>query len=281
MKTLKIANPVVSIDWLAEHLDHPDLIILDASIKKVTSKENLQKLDLKIKGARFFDLKNSFSDKNTNIPNMLPSPDDFSEECRKLGISSHHKIIIYDTLGIYSSPRAWWMFKAMGHQNVAVLNGGLPAWHNAKLPCEPENKTEYNYGNFKANYTPSLVTTANTVLIEIDNENSLTIDARSHGRFIAKEPEPRKSLKGGHIPNSVNLPYTMVLDKNKMKTHTELQEVFKNYNIDNKELIFTCGSGITACIIMLAAEIAEYHKISVYDGSWSEWGQLDRVPIQC
>lgn len=281
MKTLQITDPIVSIDWLAMHLDHPDLVILDASIKKVTSKEDTQKPDIKIKGARFFDLKNSFSDKNTDIPNMLPSPKDFSEACKKLGISSHHKIIIYDTLGIYSSPRVWWMFKTMGHQNVAVLNGGFPAWHNAKLPCEPEIKTEHNYGNFEANYLPDLVADANTILNEIDNKNSLIMDARSHGRFIAKEPEPRESLKGGHIPNSVNLPYTMVLNNNKMKTRTELQEVFKDFNIDNQKLIFTCGSGITACIIMLAAEIAGYYKTSVYDGSWSEWGQLDGVPVQC
>lgn len=281
MKTIQITDPIVSVDWLAKYLDHPDLVILDASIKKVTSKEDVQKIDLKIKGARFFDIKNTFSDKNTDIPNMLPSPENFSEACKKLGISSHHKIIIYDTLGIYSSPRVWWMFKTMGHPNVAVLNGGFPAWHSAKLPCEPETKTEYKYGNFEANYISKLVIDANVILAEIDNNDSLIIDARSHGRFIAKEPEPRESLKGGHIPNSVNLPYTMVLDKNKMKTNTELQEIFKNFNIHNKKLIFTCGSGITACIIMLAAEIAGYHNTSVYDGSWSEWGQLDGVPIEC
>ena len=281
MKTLQITDPIVSIDWLAKYLDHPDLVILDASIKKATSKEDIQKPDLKIKGARFFDLKNTFSDKNTDIPNMLPSPENFSEACRELGISSYHKIIIYDTLGIYSSPRVWWMFKTMGHPNVAILNGGFPAWHEAKLPCEAETKTKYNYGNFKANYLPKLVVDANIVLTEIDNNDSLIIDARSHGRFIAEEPEPRESLKGGHIPNSVNLPYTIVLNENKMKNHMELQEIFKNFNIHNKKLIFTCGSGITACIIMLAAEIAGYPNTSVYDGSWSEWGQLDGVPIEC
>lgn len=283
MNTLQITQPIVSIDWLSKYLDHPDLVILDATIKKVTSQDKPKNSNLKIKGARFFDIKNVFSDTTTDIPNMLPSPEAFSEACKALGISSHHTIVIYDTLGIYSSPRVRWMFKTMGHQNVAILDGGFPVWQKAEQPCETEDTSpqEYNRGNFEAKYIPQLVTNAKTVHIEMNSQSSLILDARSAGRFTASEPEPRESLKGGHIPNSMNLHYTKVLDDGKMRSTTELQKILQYFNIEDKKLIFTCGSGITACIIMLAAELAGYHNVSVYDGSWSEWGQLDGVPIQC
>ncbi len=275
-------SPIVSVYWLAEHLDHPDLIILDATIKKVVNNKNETYSDLGIKNTRFFDLKGVFSEKNTDIPNTLPSPEAFSQACRALGISSHHKIVVYDKLGIYSSARVWWMFTIMGHKNVAILDGGLPAWKNAGLPCEaittPVSETP---GNFEAVYNPDLIVNAKTVLGEIQNENTLVLDARSPGRFKAEEPEPRKSLKGGHIPNSMNLHYTKVLRDGKMRPTEELREILADFNIENKKLIFTCGSGITACIIMLAAQLAGYQNMSVYDGSWSEWGQLDGVPITC
>ncbi|WP_241507197.1 sulfurtransferase [Aquimarina sediminis] len=283
MNTISITKPIVSVNWLAEHIDHPDLIILDATIKKVTSNEAIQNLNLKIKGARFFDIKSTFSDKNTDIPNMLPSPEDFTEASRKLGINARHTIVIYDSLGIYSAPRVRWMFKTMGHHNVAILDGGFPEWYSSGLPCEPINDSQelYPYGDFKATYNPTLVTNSKRVLTEIDNKNTLILDARSPGRFTATEPEPRADLKGGHIPNSVNIHYTTVLENGKMKSIKEIQEILKNFNIEDKKLIFTCGSGITACIIMLAAELAGYHNVSVYDGSWSEWGLREGLPIKC
>lgn len=283
MNTLQITQPIVSVNWLSKHLDHPDLVILDATIKKVTAPDESTNSNLKIKGARFFDIKNVFSDTTTDIPNMLPSAEAFSEACKTLGISSHHTIVVYDTLGIYSSPRVRWMFTAMGHQNVAVLDGGFPAWQKAEQPSEIDDAKPqgYNRGDFEASYIPKLVTNAKTVLTEMNSKSTLILDARSPGRFTALEPEPRKSLKGGHIPNSMNLHYTKVLDDGKMRSTAELQEILQHFNIEDKKLIFTCGSGITACIIMLAAELAGYHDVSVYDGSWSEWGQLDEVPIQC
>ncbi len=281
MKELEFASPLVSTSWLFEHLDHPDLIILDATIKKVVNDDNEHYSDLGIKNARFFDIKKTFSDTSTDIPNMLPSPEAFSAACQKLGISSHHKIVVYDRLGIYSSPRVWWMFTIMGHKNVAVLDGGLPAWKNDGLPCVPPSDFEViTPGNFKAQYNPDLVVNAKKVLEEATNKNTLILDARSHGRFTAVVPEPRESLKGGHIPNSVNLPYPQLLRNNKMLPQNELKELLEDFNIENKKLIFTCGSGITACIIMMAATLTGFQNMSVYDGSWSEWGQLDGVPIE-
>ncbi|MEW7289467.1 sulfurtransferase [Aquimarina sp. 2304DJ70-9] len=283
MKPLKFTQPLVSVSWLSEHLDHPDLIVLDATIKKVTSTKEAKSANLQIKNARFFDIKKAFSDTTTDIPNMLPTPEAFSEACRNIGISNHHKIVVYDQLGIYSSPRVWWMFKTMGHENIAVLDGGLPAWKGANMPCETmdnsSNPTER--GDFKAMFDQDLTTDSKSILAEMNNKNTLILDARSPGRFTAQEPEPRASLKGGHIPNSMNLHYTKIVRDGHLLPVGELKEVLDDFNIENKKLIFTCGSGITACIIMLAANLAGYDNVSVYDGSWSEWGQLDGVPIAC
>lgn len=280
MNTLEISQPLVSVSWLAEHINHPDLILLDATIPKVTSKKDSDTITT-IKNARFFDIKKTFSDTTTDIPNTLPSPEDFSVSCQELGISSNSTIIIYDRLGIYSSPRVWWMFMTMGHKNVAVLDGGLPEWDNLGYPLEKTYAQQWDKGDFTATYNPLLNSNAAVVLDKINSENTLILDARSPGRFEAKEPEPRASLKGGHIPNSMNLYYATVLQNGKMLPTNELKELLKNFNIEHKKLIFTCGSGITACIIMLAATLAGYKNMSVYDGSWSEWGQLNNVPIQC
>ncbi len=275
-------SPLVDVQWLSDHLDDPDLVILDATIKKETSKYKDDISKFKIKDALFFDIKNTFSETTSDLPNMLPSPEYFEKACRTLGISSHHKIVVYDKLGVYSSPRVWWMFKAMGHRDIAVLDGGLPAWRRANLPCIIETKpASRKPGNFRAMFDPKLVTNSKNILDEMDNKNTLILDARSQGRFLAKEAEPRKNLKGGHIPNSLNLPYTKVQHDGKMLPVEELKEIFNDFNLEKKKLIFTCGSGITACIIMLAAELAGYQNVSVYDGSWSEWGQLDGVPITC
>ncbi len=282
MNALEITSPLVSVSWLSTHRDHPDLMILDATIKKVAANTLETYTNLAIKNTRFFDIKGTFSDTSTNIPNMLPSPEVFSEACKVLGINSNHTIIVYDKLGIYSSARVWWMFTSMGHKNVAVLDGGLPAWKNANLPCEEiHNQKTFQRGNFEANYNPKLVVNAAIVHDSILDKNTLILDARSPGRFKAEEPEPRESLKGGHIPNAMNLHYTKLLRDGKMLPIQELKEIFSDYTMEHKKLIFTCGSGITACIIMLAATLCGYKNMSIYDGSWSEWGQLDNAPIQC
>ncbi len=281
MNTLQITQPLVSINWLSKHLNHPDLIILDATIKKVTSAKETNTLSLKISGSRFFDIKKIFSDLNTDIPNMLPTPELFSKACKELGISNHHTIVVYDKLGIYSSPRVWWMFKSMGHANVAVLDGGFPAWTKANLPCQPSDTIpNYDQGSFTAVFQQELVSNAKDIHTCMYAEDTLIIDARSPGRFRATEPEPRADLKGGHIPNSMNLHYKNVLNETTMKSQSELENILKSFTIGNKKLIFTCGSGITACILMLAAEITGYSKMSIYDGSWSEWGQLNNVLIE-
>ncbi|GAA4110112.1 3-mercaptopyruvate sulfurtransferase [Aquimarina addita] len=280
---IPLPSPKVSVDWLLKQLDDPNLIILDATIKKVTSEETANNPGLQIKGARFFDIKKSFSETNTNLPNMVPSAQEFEIACRSLGICSHHKIIIYDTHGIYSSPRAWWMFTIMGHKNVAILDGGLPAWMKQALPTEtkPKNPLHYKKGDFKAIYNSAMVVDLAKMLSETNASDSIILDARSHGRFYGTAPEPRNDLKSGHIPNSFSLPYTRLLHNGHLLPKEKLNEIFDDFDIENKRLIFSCGSGITACIILVAAHMCGYKKLQVYDGSWSEWGQIDGIPIEC
>lgn len=282
MTALQLTTPVVSVDWLSQHIDHPDLIILDASIKKVTASDTASNQELQLPGTRFFDIKKSFSDQDTALPNMFPSSSDFEENCRKLGINNNSKIVVYDTIGIYSSPRVWWMFTMMGYPDVAILDGGFPEWVHKGLPTEKKGTSAvFTVGNFKINDRSKNIVTAKDILSEMNSSNTLILDARSSGRFNGTTPEPRADLKSGHIPNAVSLPYTKVLRDGKLLPTKELAEQFSDFDIANKKLIFSCGSGITACIILLAAKISGYTNLWIYDGSWSEWGQLEGVPVEC
>lgn len=273
-------NPIVSVEWLSQNLDIPNLVILDASPKKNVSNLVPKYADIQIKGARVFDMETVFFDKENTLPNMMPSPEVFSEECQKLGINSDSIIIVYDNLGIYTSPRARWMFKAMGHQYVTVLDGGLTNWKDAGFSCEKKNSKVFEKGTFEANYNSELVRDSKYILKNLQNEEVLILDARSEARFLGVNPEPRVGMVSGHIPNSVSFPYSNVLDNGKMKSKAELESLLLNINCSNKKLVFTCGSGITACIILLAVELVNDIEKSLYDGSWSEWGQLDKFPVE-
>jgi len=273
-------NPIVTVDWLYENLDIPNLIILDASVKKNVSGLTPEFPDLQIKGARRFDMETVFFDKDNPIPNMIPNPEVFTKHCQKLGINKNSIIVVYDNLGIYTSPRAWWMFKAMGDQYVTVLDGGLSAWKNAGFPCEKLNNPQVEKGDFEAHYNEELVRDSSFVLENIDNDNILVVDARGEGRFDGSLPEPRENMQSGHIPNSVNLSYKKVLEYGKMKSKNELETIINSVGINNQKLVFTCGSGVTACIILLASELVLSNKKSLFDGSWSEWGQLNKFPVE-
>ncbi|WP_439128860.1 sulfurtransferase [Polaribacter sp.] len=278
---LIINAPLVSVDWLNNHLENKNLIVLNCTIPKVTASTS-HKSDVKkeqIKGAIFFDLKQTFSDTDATFPNTVLSPEDFQEKAQDLGINNNSAIVCYDDLGIYSSPRVWWMFQLMGFTNITVLNGGFPTWKSKNYPVEVAQKHQLKKGDFTAFYQPKKIKFTKDVFNAIEDEETLIIDARSKGRFLATEPEPRKDLKGGHIPNSISLSFVDILDNGKMKSTSYLQKIFSNYN--NKEnLIFTCGSGITASILALGADLAGVKNYAVYDGSWTEWASTYNLPIE-
>lgn len=277
---LAVSAPIVSVEWLYENLDHPNLIVIDATLKKATETINneLIKESVYIKNTRFLDIKNVFSDISVPFPNTMLSAEVFEQKAQELGINKESAIIVYDKYGYYSSARVWWMFKAMGFNNIAVLDGGLPNWIDFGYPTQKEYSKSFERGNFKSNYIVGMIHNHEKVLDTIDDKSILVLDARSNNRFLGIEPEPREGLRSGHIPNSKSLPYSSLLNGTKMKSTEELNKLFSEYK--KKQFIFSCGSGITACILALGAEIAGIQNKSVYDGSWTEWGSLNELPIE-
>ncbi|MGG6231813.1 sulfurtransferase [Tenacibaculum sp. SDUM215027] len=276
---LKVDSPIVSVDWLYDNINADNLIILDATIQKVGAKADSKKKKKQIKNAVFFDLKNTFLDTEGKYPNTIPSENHFEKEVQQLGINKDSCIVVYDDLGVYSAPRAWWLFRTFGFINIAVLNGGFLAWEEAGYTIESKKERESTVGNFVANLNKDKVSETEEVLIASHNKKNI-LDARSKGRFYATEPEPRKDLRVGHIPNSKSLPYVELQVDGKMKSKEELQKMFSEINPKEEEMIFSCGSGITACILALGAEISERINYSVYDGSWTEWASRLELPVE-
>ncbi len=268
---------LVSIGWLREHYQDPDLMVLDASTKSNAVGLVVRFEDLQIEGARAFDFKSRFSNSESSLPNMMPTAAVFQAECQKLGIGKNSRIVVYDNLGIYSSPRVWWMFKTMGHENVAVLDGGLPAWKKADLPCEAIQENSYERGDFEANFQSDLIKSISQIS---EQKNALLIDARSKARFDGVVPEPRMGLKSGHIPGALNLPFLDVLEDGYFLSIEELSKKFDELGLGDQDLVFSCGSGVTACVLILAASLVSKRSLSLYDGSWSEWGQLEDAFIE-
>jgi len=276
---LKISSPIVSVDWLQKNLENSNLIVIDATIAKISGCDISESDEVKvIKNARFLDIKKVFSNVEAVFPNTLLPPKEFEKKAQNLGINNDSLIVVYDRYGYYSCARVWWMFKAMGFNNCTVLDGGLPSWIEAKYPTQKKHSTDFEKGNFRVNYLEGIIHNHTKVLKSIDDNSVLVLDARSHDRFLGVQAEPREGLRSGHIPNSKSLPYISLLDGTKMKLKEELEKIFSDYQ--SKELIFTCGSGVTACILALAAEIVGLENKSVYDGSWTEWGSLTELPIE-
>ena len=272
-------NPLVSVNWLSQNLNEPNLVILDVSLESNIANIKVEFPGIQIKGARYLDLKRNFSDLESRLPNTLPNPKYFSLACRNLGINNNSIIVVYDNIGIYASPRVWWIFKSMGHKNIAVLDGGLPSWKNKNYPTESIQNRVFPEGNFKAIFNLNLQKKAFQILENIVSKEAILVDARSNERFCGLIPETRKNLKSGHIPHAINLPFLEVLRDGKFLSPNEISTIFKKLKIDKRPKIFTCGSGLTACILILASTLILEDNHFLYDGSWSEWGQLEGVPI--
>ncbi len=268
-------TPLVSVEWLKNNLTDPNLVILDATqkIDAKTLKNNPDKLS--IPNARYFNIKEVFSDASSPYPNMLPTQEIFQKECRNLGLNNSNKLVVYDSVGIFSSPRVWWMFHVMGFSNIAVLDGGLPEWLRQGYTTENMTEKVYPAGDFNAKLNPQVVKDAHFIENNIDLETHLVVDARSSGRFNGTAPEPRQGLASGCIPNSINIPHTTLHANGLMKSKEELKSILEESSLVRKPMIFSCGSGITACIVLLAMQLAYGDgAYSVYDGSWTEWATI-------
>ena len=269
----KLDSSLVSVTWLKEHLEDENLIVLNATIPKVTSVDNQLEAQ-QIPKARFFDIKTKFSDTSNRFPNALPSTEQFNKEAQNLGINNDSIIVVYDEYGFYSCARAWWLFKAFGHKQAAILDGGLPEWKKAGFPTEEKKERALPKGNFAGTLNPHYFKFFEDIQQLKGDTSTVILDARAKDRFEGLHPEPREGLRSGHITNSVSLPYQELLSGNVLKSSMELKRIFQSLNPDNKNMVFSCGSGVTACILALGAEIAGYDNLSVYDGSWTEYGTL-------
>ncbi|ASV32052.1 sulfurtransferase [Maribacter cobaltidurans] len=276
---ISVPDTIINVEWLYSNLSLPQLVILDATIPKVGASEGAAS-EHQIPNAVFFDIKHSFSLPNAPFPNTVPTAEQFEKEARKIGINKDSLIVVYDEKGMYSSPRAWYMFKAFGHDNIAILDGGLPEWSKRGYPLEVKYKVEKSEGNFEARYRPNFFVTLEELQKTQGSEGKIILDARSSERFKGEVPEPRKGLRSGTIPSSKNLPFIDLSKEGLLKSKEELKEIFDSVSNKDDELILSCGSGITACVLALGAYVADRENISVYDGSWTEYGSLIDAQIE-
>jgi len=270
---IQVPNALVSTEWLYDYLEAEHLIVLNATIGKVTGTQE-ESVPIQIPTARFFDIKHKFSVQGAKFPNTFPSEEQFVEQARLLGINKNSAIVVYDEKGIYSSARAWWMFKVFGHNNVAVLDGGLPEWIKKGYKTEKKQELEYPIGDFVANYQKGMMMFFDDMEKVVKDKTHNIVDARSESRFYGQLQEPREGLRSGHIPNSSCLPFVSLQQNGVFKEKEEIKKLFFKLLNKEKQTVFSCGSGITACVLALGAEIVGIENISVYDGSWTEWGTL-------
>jgi len=273
---------LVDTDWLAEHLDVQDLVVLDASwyLPDAGRDPYREYLQQRIPGAVFFDI-DKIADTSVPLPHMLPAPEQFSSAMKKLGIGDGMRVVVYDSGGMFSAARVWWTFRAMGNDGVSVLNGGLSKWKTESHPLEDGPARTRPARHYTSSLNGDLVRGRDDIVKIISDRSEQIVDARSAERFHGQVPEPRAGLRAGHIPGSLNLPFAELLNSNgTFKPTKEIKLIFENAGVDlSRPVANSCGSGVTASILALALAILGHPQASVYDGSWSEWGADASLPI--
>lgn len=273
---------LVSTDWLAEHMKDPDLRILDAStyLPGVDRDGRTEYDTVHISGARFFDI-DDVSDGRSDLPHMVPPIEKFMSRVRAMGVGDGHQIVVYDGSGLFSAARVWWLFRLMGQNNIAVLDGGLPKWIAEGREVE-DLAPVIRDRHMTVRFQNQMVRDVTQVSSASKLGTSQIVDARAAARFRGEEPEPREGLRLGHIPNSRNVPFTDLLNDDKtMKTPDQTRAIFESAGVDlKKPIITTCGSGVTAAVLGLALERIGHDMWSLYDGSWTEWGCFPPCPWQ-
>ena len=277
------SDSLVTTAWLAEHLNAPDVRVVDGSY--YLPGEGLDpRAEYEVQhipGAVFFDI-DDIADSGSPLPHMLPAPEKFSSRVRKLGLGDGVRIVVYDQRGLFSAPRVWWTFRFFGHKDVAVLDGGLPKWTTEGRPID-EGPVRADERHFTARMNSLMVRDRDQILANLTSGREQVLDARARGRFEGRDPEPREGLRGGHIPGSLSLPYGNLIDPKTqtMRTREDLEASFAAAGVDpSRPVVTTCGSGITAAVLALALDLLGHRDVAVYDGSWSEWGLPGDTPVE-
>lgn len=274
----------VTPQWLFEHQNDRDLVILDVSAPMPTQDINYQQhyLERHIPQAHFFNL-DEIADKTSTLPHMLPSDAQFSEALTQRGISNTTTVILYDQGNLFSAPRGWWTFTTLGCRHVRILAGGLQAWVDAGFATEQGDVIR------KPTQSPFVVernsqrrADKQQLCENLTTKKKQIVDARSADRFFGRAPEPRPGLRSGHIPDSKNVPWDVLVENGQLKSRTELKNAFEHAGVDlSQPIIVTCGSGMTAAILFLALSVLGCQSITLYDGSWAEWGAGNELPCVC
>ena len=280
MLNYKNQHALVSTDWLHDNLDNVTVIDATWYLPDMGKDAKAEYDKSHIKGAIYFDI-DDLRDKNSDLPHMLPTAEEFSHAIGRFGINNDDHIVVYDAHGLFSAARIWWMFRIFGHEKISILNGGGFKWKNEEKPMD-SNIININQSSFKAEIRPELICHIDDIFANLDNGKAQILDARPRVRFDATSPEPRPGMRSGHIPKSKNLPFSFLLDttSKEILPAKTLLEKFDAENIDiNQPIICSCGSGVTACILAFCLYLVGKDDAVIYDGSWAQWGSLSHTPI--
>ena len=276
-------EPVVSTAWLAGELGKPDLVVFDATkyLPNEAKDGHTEFLAARIPGARFFDI-DHIADPDTDLPHMVPAAGRFARLIGERGVSNATRVVFYDQKGLASAARGWWLMGLFGHDAAAVLDGGLPKWRREGRKVETGAPPAPAPATFRPHFRTARLRGIGDVLGNLEHRSELVLDARAAGRFAGSTPEPRPGMRSGHIPGSVNLPYTDLLAADgTFRPPEELRARFAAAGVTGaRPVVTSCGSGVSACILTLGMVLAGLPEAAVYDGSWSEWGAHPATPVE-
>lgn len=275
-------SSLVTTEWLAENMSDPNIRILDATWYLPNSENNAKAeyAQSHIPGALYFDI-DEIADTDIPLPHMMPSNEKMSSRVRKMGISNRNHVVVYDNSDFNSAARAWFMFKNFGHENISILDGGYKKWCKEGRPTQSDIPT-FSSSHYQANKDENKIRNLDQIKANIKSNKEQVVDARSRGRFLGTAPEPRPESRSGHIPGSFSVPFNELLSEDgTYKGRDELKKIFVENGVDlSKPIVTSCGSGITACVLLFALDQIGHKDGALYDGSWAEWGTRTDTPVE-